>query len=151
MGKRGALPLLEGNPGLWWLGDLHIITQLVSGKAGPGLPWLHKDQNPQNCRAPSLLGTWVRACTPITKSTGNYDSVMVLKYLHIPCYSSLQEVEMNSPPREDGLDLMTHFQQTEQGRSGGFVPSKTRSEKVLWLPTWLLSPASLTLGEATVW
>ena len=82
---------------------------------------------PPELQGSSLPGTWVSACTPITKSTGNYDSVMVLKSLHIPCYSSLQEVEMNSPPLEDGLDLMTHFQQTERGRSDGFVLSKTRS------------------------
>lgn len=82
-GSRTFISTLScGNRGSGWLGGSRTVTELVSGKAGPGLPWLHLDQNPWNYKASSLQRTWVSSCVLITHSTRKYDSVAVLKYLH---------------------------------------------------------------------
>lgn len=44
-----------------------MVTQLVSGKAGPGLPWLHLDQDPWSYGALSLPRTRVSSCVLITE------------------------------------------------------------------------------------
>lgn len=51
--REGGLHLclkLRG-PGSEWLGGAHVVTQLVSGKAGPGLPPWRQGQTPRVCRA----------------------------------------------------------------------------------------------------